>query len=367
MEEGKKKLYGDVMPFSVMVSMECLNVGLNTLFKAATLHGMNNRVFVVYAYGVAAIALLPSPFISHRSKVLPPVSFSLIWKVFLLGVIGCASQEMGYTGINYSSPTLASAMSNLIPAFTFILAIIFRMETLEFKSRSTQAKIMGTMISIMGAFVVTMYKGPAIIVTRSPEINLQLRLQKPSDWVLGGICLMGENIMVPMWYILQTQIMKEYPDETSVIFFYNLCVSILAAFVGLFTERDVNSWRIGLNIGLASVLCSGVFGSFLNNVIHSWALRKKGPVYVTMFKPLSIAIAVAMGVVLLGDTLYLGSIVGAMIISVGFYTVMWGKSKEEIVVGVGGEKPLTIGDPETASSKVPLLLDSNNSSSLEEV
>lgn len=38
----------------------------------------------------------------------------------------CTSQIMGYTGINYSSPTLASAISNLVPAFTFILAIIFR-------------------------------------------------------------------------------------------------------------------------------------------------------------------------------------------------------------------------------------------------
>lgn len=37
-----------------------------------------------------------------------------------------SSQIMGYTGINYSSPTLASAISNLTPAFTFVLAIIFR-------------------------------------------------------------------------------------------------------------------------------------------------------------------------------------------------------------------------------------------------
>lgn len=44
----------------------------------------------------------------------------------------------------------------------------------------------------------------------------------------------------------------------------------------------------------------------MNNAIHTWALRLKGPVYVAMFKPLSIAIAVAMGVMFLGDTLHLG-------------------------------------------------------------
>lgn len=36
------------------------------------------------------------------------------------------AQLCGYKGLNYTSPTLASALSNLIPAFTFILAIIFR-------------------------------------------------------------------------------------------------------------------------------------------------------------------------------------------------------------------------------------------------
>jgi hypothetical protein len=44
----------------------------------------------------------------------------------------------------------------------------------------------------------------------------------------------------------------------------------------------------------------------LNNTVHAYVLRIKGAVYVAMFKPLSIVIAVAMGVVFLRDTLHLG-------------------------------------------------------------
>ncbi|KAM7512425.1 hypothetical protein LguiB_011300 [Lonicera macranthoides] len=33
---------------------------------------------------------------------------------------------IGYKGIEYASPTLGSAMSNLTPACTFVFAIIFR-------------------------------------------------------------------------------------------------------------------------------------------------------------------------------------------------------------------------------------------------
>lgn len=58
--------YKEVLPFAAMVTMECINVGLNTLYKAATNKGMSNHVFVVYSYGLAALLLLPSPFFSTR-------------------------------------------------------------------------------------------------------------------------------------------------------------------------------------------------------------------------------------------------------------------------------------------------------------
>ncbi|KAJ4729168.1 WAT1-related protein [Melia azedarach] len=328
----RRYCFRDVLPFTAMVSMECINVSLNTLFKAATLKGMSYHVFIVYVYAVAALVLLPAPFFSRRSTVLPPLSFSILCKIGLLSLIGGSSQIMGYTGINYSSPTLSSAISNLTPAFTFILAIVFRMEKLAFRKSSSQAKVLGTIVSIAGAFIVTLYKGPRIIIISSPSAPLNQTLHSAnSNWAIGGLFLTAEYILIPLWYIVQTQIMKEYPAEMTVVFFYNLSVSSIAAVVGLITERDPNAWKVKPNIALASILCSGLFGSCLNNTVHTWALRIKGPVYVAMFKPLSIAIAVTMGVMFLGDALYLGSLVGATVISLGFYTVMWGKTKEEIV------------------------------------
>ncbi|XP_059670190.1 WAT1-related protein At3g28050-like [Cornus florida] len=345
--------YKDVLPFTTLVTMECVNVGLNTLFKAATVKEfISYHVFVAYAYAVAALLLLPSPFFSHRSRVVPPLNFSIICKFCLLGLIGYTSQITGFIGINYSSPTLSSAISNLVPAFTFILAIIFRMEKLALRSSSSRAKIIGTILSISGAFVVVLYKGPPVIVTSFPSISLRQPLRSPgSNWVIGGLFLATQYILVPVWYIGLVQMMKEYPAELSVVFFYNLCVSILAAIVGLIAEPNLNAWRIRLNIALLSILCSGIFGSCLNIAVHTWALRVKGPVYVAMFKPLCIAIAVAMGVMFLGDTLYLGSVIGATIISIGFYTVMWGKAKEEM-----DDDNIEIGNLESPSAqKTPLL------------
>lgn len=50
--------------------------------------------------------------------------------------------------------------------------------------------------------------------------------------------------------------MKEYPNELTVIFFYNVIVSIVAAIVGLVTERDPNAWRLRPDMSLVSILCS---------------------------------------------------------------------------------------------------------------
>lgn len=50
--------------------------------------------------------------------------------------------------------------------------------------------------------------------------------------------------------------MKVYPDELTVIFYYNLSVSIIAAIVGVISEPNASAWKIGLDTSLTSILCS---------------------------------------------------------------------------------------------------------------
>ncbi|CAI0455647.1 unnamed protein product [Linum tenue] len=336
---GGYYFHRDVLPFVAMVSLNIINVGINTLFKAATVEGMSNHVFVAYDYAIASLVLLPAPFLSKRSSVLPPLSSSVVCKIGLLGLIGSSSQIMVYTGINYSSPTLASAIGNLTPAFTFPFAVICRMERVAIRRSSSQAKILGTIVAIAGAFVVTLYKGPPIFASESPsptKLNYQSSLLQSSTattqghWVLGGMCLTVKYILDPLWYIVVTQIMKEYPAEFTVIFFYNVIVCIITSVFALITEGTTSSaWIFSSRTAIASVFCSGVLGSCLSNGVDAWVLRLKGPVFVSSFKPFAMIVAVAMGVTLLGDILHLGSLIGAITIAIGFYMLMWGKAKEE--------------------------------------
>ncbi|XP_050906286.1 WAT1-related protein At3g28050 isoform X3 [Lathyrus oleraceus] len=274
--------YMDFLPVVVIISFECVDMALLTLFKAATLQGMNNHVFIAYAYVVGTSVLLPVTLFTRRARVVPPLSFSIIWKSVLLGAIGCGSQILGYIGINYSSPTLSSAIANLVPAFTFMLAVTFRMEKLAFKSRSSNAKVVGSIISIAGAFVMTFYKGKSILNSSPLHQPIGFLNSMDSSWAIAGIILTVDYFLLSLWYILQ-----------------------------------------------------GIFGKLIGNLIYAWSVHLKGAVYVTSFMPLQIAISGILGVIFLGDTLHIGSIIGAIIISIGFYGVLWGKATEEIEEDVG--------------------------------
>ncbi|KAF6159879.1 hypothetical protein GIB67_032963 [Kingdonia uniflora] len=256
-----------------------------------------------------------------------------------------------FVGIRYSSPTLSSAMANLIPAFTFVLAIIFRMEKLYLRSWSSRAKLLGTIISISGAFIVTVYKGlPIIIFSSSPPHLFHLLLSPQPNWILGGTLFVIFCLLDALWNILQAATVKEYTSQTTVIFFSCFFGTIQCAVFALIAERDPSAWRIKPDIALVSIVYSGVFACVSGYSINTWGLRKKGPLYVTMFRPLGTVITIVMSVSFLGDTLHVGSVVGAIVIAFGFYAVMWGKAKEEKM-----SQENEICSLESSSQNIPLL------------
>ncbi|KAJ4960125.1 hypothetical protein NE237_020035 [Protea cynaroides] len=329
----------DVVPFALMVMVECGEVGITTLSKAAMMKGMSHFVFVVYYNAIGTLILLPS-FLFRRNKR-PPLTFSILRRFFLLGLIGiCLRQICAFSGISLSSPTLASALGNLIPAFTFVLAVIFRMEKVDLSRKSSRARVLGTIASVGGAFVVTLYKGPPIMmINKTPSaasdqlLNLNYFSEPSSfNWILGGFLIALTCVFSALWNILQTATVKEYKDETTIVFFYCLFGTIQCAVVSLFAERDIRTWIIRPDIELIAILYSAIVGGVLASGVLTWCLRMRGPIYVAMYKPLGIVIAVVMGVIFLGDVLHIGSVIGAVIIVLGFYAVMWGQAKEEKMV-----------------------------------
>lgn len=76
------------------------------------------------------------------------------------------------------------------------------MEKLEASSKCTQAKVVGTIISISGALIVAFYKGPSINAPLSPASLHQSLHSSRSDWMIGSFFLSLEYLLVPVWYII---------------------------------------------------------------------------------------------------------------------------------------------------------------------
>ncbi|CAK8537016.1 unnamed protein product [Lathyrus sativus] len=317
---------------SAMVTAQFLEMGGNTLFKAATNDGMSIYVFMFYSNLFALCFLLPSTLFYHRKRAPPPISSSIYCRLFLLSCLSTLVQILMNTGIRCSSPTLSSAMVDLVPAFTFILAVISRMENLNLKQHSSQAKIIGTVVSIAGALTLTLYKGISLISDAFQNIKMgasDTYLTENSQWILGAFILAAASFCLSVLYIVQTWIIKDYPEELLVTTICCSMVVIQSAIVAFIADRNSKVWILKPDKKLVSICYSAVFVVSMRSVVYTWAFRKKGPIYVAMFNPLGMIIALAMGVIFLGDNLYLGSMIGAAIIAIGFYAVMWAQAQEE--------------------------------------
>ncbi|KAK8522480.1 hypothetical protein V6N13_115447 [Hibiscus sabdariffa] len=315
---------GNLLVFVGMIVVILVQVSSMEITKAAMSSGVNKYVLIVYSNALSSLVLLPCSFLFHGSVQLPWTSSNLYRLIFSLSLLGCIGQLCGYAGMDYSSPAMATAMLNLIPAFTFILAIICRMENLEWRRTSSQAKVFGTVVSVTGAFIITFYKGPTIL-----RLSHQLLSSPQLQWVLGGLFLATEAFMTSAWYIIQAMVLKKFPAVLTVMFYLCFSNAVLSTMYSLILVRDPSAWKLRPGIGLVAVLYSAIVATTFRISLFSWCLWKAGPLYVSMFKPLAIVVATAIGVVFMGEDLSMGRVIGAIIIVSGFYGVMWGKAKEE--------------------------------------
>ncbi|KAK9052420.1 hypothetical protein SSX86_029049 [Deinandra increscens subsp. villosa] len=315
----------EVLPFAAMLTITCLDMSGLTIIKAAMNAGLASNVFVVYHNALGTLILLPF-FILHicRNTGRPRLTFHILFRFFILGLLGiCLFEVLLYIGVSYSSPTMASAISNLSPAITFMAAAIFRMEKIDMRSRSSVAKLSGTIIAISGAMVFTFYQGPQLFVT----IHSPLLLSQPSNWVFGGLIIFIGGSSGCIWQVLQSATTKEFPDQFTVVFFFCLFGTIQCIALSPFLEPNPSAWVVESGIGMIAIVFGAAYSVVFRVSALTWCLEKKGPVFVAMFSPLNIVVAVIMGVTFLGDSLHLGSAIGAVIVAAGFYTLVWGQVK----------------------------------------
>ncbi|KAG6483647.1 hypothetical protein ZIOFF_060299 [Zingiber officinale] len=121
-------------PYFYMIVSQFAYAGSSILGKLALGQGLSALVFVVYRHLIAMLILAPLAYVLERNRR-PSFSFGVMLKIFILAMLGIIIQQnVYYVGLHLISPTVASALGNAIPTFTFLLAIVLRMEMLNLKT-----------------------------------------------------------------------------------------------------------------------------------------------------------------------------------------------------------------------------------------
>ncbi|CAK9140293.1 unnamed protein product [Ilex paraguariensis] len=315
-------------PAMAMVGLQFIYAGVSLSARAALLQGMSPRVFVVYRQAVATLFIAPIAYFSRRNTnrcYLGWRSFGLIFFASLFGIT--ANQNLYFEGLYLASSSTASAMINLIPAVTFVMASIVGLEKVDFRSLRGIVKIIGTFMCVGGAIIMALLRGPKLLNGELQSTKLALG-SGAENWLLGCLFLFGSSSCWSIWLILQVPVCASYPDHLSLSAWMCLMATLQSATIELFTEIDRDAWILHTYIELGCCFYSGVLGSGLTIFAQAWCISKRGPLFSAMFNPLCTVIVTIFAAIFLHEEIYTGSLVGAFGVIIGLYVVLWSKARD---------------------------------------
>ncbi|RZS22224.1 hypothetical protein BHM03_00054980, partial [Ensete ventricosum] len=210
--------------------------------------------------------------------------------------------------------------------------IIARIEKLRINSRHSQAKIVGSLVTAAGALLMLLYRGPVVefVWSKGRSHRDTATSQSSGNWLTGVFMLLGSCLCWSSFFILQSNTLETYSAELSLTTLICLMGAAMSAVVALAVEGfSPKPWMIGWDMRLVTAIYSGVVCSGVAYYVQGTVMKERGPVFVTAFNPLFMIITAILGSIILAEEMTLGSVIGAVIIVVGLYALIWGKSKDQ--------------------------------------
>ncbi|URD92088.1 Auxin-induced protein [Musa troglodytarum] len=384
---GVGEVWRSVRPYLAMVFLQFGYAGMYVVSVVSLKQGMSHYVLVVYRNAIAAVVVGPFALWFER-KGRPKMTLPIFLKIMALALLEpVLDQNFYYMGTKATSASFSSALYNILPAVTFVNAIILRMEKVDIKKRRSQAKIFGTAVTVLGALIMILYKGPIMefVWNRGRHHRAESAAQSDAHWLAGTFMLLFSCFCWSAFFILQVIVfhllslslslslsdcvghvkepsthfvrgnwavqshtLKSYPAELSLSTLICVFGAGQGGAVALFMERGVKPWSIGFDMRLFTAIYSAL------------VMKERGPVFVTAFSPLCMIIVAFMGTTILAEEISLGRVIGAVVIVFGLYSLIWGKSADHLspqsTDNSGGKKhgalelPKSVDDATAANS-----------------
>ncbi|CAN7110710.1 unnamed protein product [Brassica rapa subsp. narinosa] len=314
---------GKSAPVIIMIIVISMINGLvNALTKKVLDGGINHMIIATYRLGISTFFLLPIAYFWERNTR-PKLTTSISFQLFVSGLFGASLMQYFYLlGLSYTSTTrkhrdtegknrrycsatLGSAFWGTLPAITFILALIFRFEKLSVKTKAGYGVVLGAMISLAGALILTLYQG--IPLSNPHEHATISHIQKGHEnWIKGCFLLSLGVIFFSSWMLIQAKVNVSYPCPYSGTVILSVFWTLQCALLSLIKTRHVEDWILRDKLTIITVIIAGVGAQGMCTVGISWCIKQRGPVFTSAFSPVTLMFATVFDFLILHRIIYLG-------------------------------------------------------------
>ncbi|XAR51231.1 hypothetical protein NMG60_11005797 [Bertholletia excelsa] len=317
--------FDDYKPAMGMIAVQLTYAGVALLTRAALLQGMSPRIFVFYRQCIATLVIAPIAYFTRKDVYLGLRGFCLIFLASLVGVT--INQNVYFEGIHLTSSSMGGAMFNLIPAVTFVMASILGLEKVNIRSLRSNAKIIGTIICVVGAVSMVLLRGSKLLNSELlSRVSLLSSVSK--NWLLGSLFLFGSSCCWAVWLIIQVPVLASHPNHVSLSAWMCFMAALQAGLIALFMESDQEAWKLHSYLELAACSFAGIVASAISVFITTWCISRRGPLFCATFSPLTTVAVTFFAAILLHEEVYTGSLISAVVLIVGLYVVLWGKAED---------------------------------------
>ena len=288
-ESKKRRITINGIFYAVISSM---SFGFSPLFSLALITaGLSDFDILSYRWLIAGIVLMIYAFCKKKSLRLN--SFDEAWKIVLLSILRAITSVTLLIGYVNISSGIAATINFMYPVIVTLTMVIF------FGEKRSMIDYVAILASIFGVYLLA--SGDSIVA-------------HGGNTKLGLTCSLISAFSFAAYYIVMKQVRAdkiEVVKFTTWIMMLSAAYFIICAFIfngKLTLITDAGSWLNALGLGL--------WATMVSNITGVKGIRRIGPTMTSVLGALQPVTAVILGVLFLGEHLYLRSLIGITIILV---------------------------------------------------